>query len=240
MLGKNKKEEDSLPTWLIEDNSQTDGHQEEKTSLLQSGDAEKKRYTNLSDDSSDEGEVDEEQVWMDEDDGDIKENSCNFAKCCNDIFNIFSVLASFIHLAMLAAQILPELFFEFDLLEKVLRGYISVFCLVCIAIEAEWLFRDTTISNFMVRGIIYSFIGSVGMEQAVRVNKLNHAADSWAMFTALFLQIASYSETCLGCLYFIMGIFCMKIMRDKMRGKENERKLKSIEAKLNKKRRSDK
>eukprot|EP00588_Corethron_pennatum_P014931 CAMPEP_0194281132 /NCGR_PEP_ID=MMETSP0169-20130528/19986_1 /TAXON_ID=218684 /ORGANISM="Corethron pennatum, Strain L29A3" /LENGTH=63 /DNA_ID=CAMNT_0039026101 /DNA_START=107 /DNA_END=295 /DNA_ORIENTATION=+ len=63
MLGKNKKEEDSLPTWLIEDNSQTDGHQEEKTPLLQSGETEKKRYSNLSDDSSDEGEVHEEQIW---------------------------------------------------------------------------------------------------------------------------------------------------------------------------------
>jgi len=80
----------------------------------------------------------------------------------------------------------------------------------------------------MVRGIIYSFIGLIGMEQsiAMRVDMLHldHVASTKLQIASIFLHVTAYAMTCLGGFYFLLGVSCMKEFRDRMRRLEKEEK----------------
>lgn len=250
--GKDKKEKED-PIWLSEEKDKeytTEIEQEkikdEKTPLLAPKESEKKSY----DAPLEKPKVDVEQPLIPKpekqemtpqtasqggsggsggpsEEEDDESTTCTFTKFCSNIFKLISTFAVLVHLAMLAAQILPGIFIDIDNLEITLRVYICIFLLACICIEMEWLFKNSLVSNFIARGIIYSFLGLIGMEQgiAVRVDMLHldHVASAAAQFASLFLQITSWIETCLGYFYIVMGLFCMKAMRDNVRAKEKER-----------------
>mmetsp|Transcript_35043 Transcript_35043/g.47063 ORF Transcript_35043/g.47063 Transcript_35043/m.47063 type:complete len:164 (-) Transcript_35043:1607-2098(-) len=119
-------------------------------------------------------------------------------------------------------------------IEWALRAYISFFCILFVFVELEWMLdiewmtKFPIMSSFMVRGIIYSFIGLIGMEQsiAMRVDMLHldHVASTKLQIASIFLHTTAYAMTCLGGFYFLLGVSCMKEFRDRMRRLEKEEK----------------
>jgi len=199
------------------------GSSVEETSLLLQPNADKlTRYDGTSERSEDTENIETEITSLDEDD------ECSTITCCNKIFDFISAVSIGCQVCMLIGQIIPALYFHIDPLQILLRIYVGFFCLFCIGLEAEWILKDTKMSHFISRGILYSFIGLVGVEQSVAIRvdmilHLDHAASVAIQSAVLFIHIASWAETTIGYFYFVMGIFCMKAMRDQVRMKKIER-----------------
>jgi hypothetical protein len=75
------------------------------------------------------------------------------------------------------------------------------------------------LQTYVSRGFLYSFLGLTCLEEAYseRVNDmLAHANEKFHVaWFALFLQVSAWSLCVLGVLYFVMGVFCLKRLRDK-------------------------
>jgi hypothetical protein len=164
------------------------------------------------------------------DSSDDVDDECHFTECCANIFIMISTVAVLVHASLLVGQILPIFAVsDVDNLQIALRVYMSVFLVAFICIETEVILRTSSTlgNNFMLRGVMYSFVGLIGVEQsaAIRVDMShgNHIASVWAQISSLVLHISAWFETAMGCLYFVLGALCMREMRDKMRQKERER-----------------
>jgi len=91
----------------------------------------------------------------------------------------------------------------------------------------DWIFTKNLASNFVVRGVLYSFIGLIGVEQsiALRVDMLhlNHVSSMWAQMASLSLHLAAWAMVCMGGLYFVLGVLCMQPLRDRVAEEERKR-----------------
>jgi len=151
-------------------------------------------------------------------------------KFCSDIFTLVSTIAVLIHVSLLCGQILPCIAVRnVDKLQIALRVYISLFLVTFIGVETELLLQHTVLgNNFMIRGILYSFVGLIGVEQSasIRVDMMHtdHLASMWAQIASIILHLAAWFEIASGSCYFVMGMFCMREIRDQMRQKEQDRK----------------
>jgi hypothetical protein len=87
--------------------------------------------------------------------------------------------------------------------------------------------QSVFLQTYASRGFLYSFLGLTCLEEAYseRVNDmLAHANEKFHVaWFALFLQVSAWSLCALGVLYFVMGLFCMKRVRDKLVKQDRER-----------------
>eukprot|EP00816_Leptocylindrus_hargravesii_P005922 CAMPEP_0196812618 /NCGR_PEP_ID=MMETSP1362-20130617/29053_1 /TAXON_ID=163516 /ORGANISM="Leptocylindrus danicus, Strain CCMP1856" /LENGTH=252 /DNA_ID=CAMNT_0042188401 /DNA_START=187 /DNA_END=945 /DNA_ORIENTATION=- len=154
--------------------------------------------------------------------------------CLHLFFDCVSSVTALSALCMGLSQVLPVFFVdEGDIgpVQMALRVYMTLFCVGVIVAELECLLinRMPLLHSWLVRGIVYSFLGVVGMEESVAVKfDLNNDDDSSVPTTreghaSLFIKLSSYAMTALGVLYFLMGCLCMKRLRDNCRTKYNER-----------------
>jgi hypothetical protein len=146
--------------------------------------------------------------------------------CCHSIFIFVQIIASLANLCMILVQVIPIIACQLIPLQEVVRVYMSVFCFFNLLTELE-LVKGA--SNWMVRGIFYTFIGVVTLEQreAMIATGLVHKpspSDYWkTMWASLIIEIASWWVIASGCLYFILGLFCMKGIRDRVRDQYQDR-----------------
>jgi hypothetical protein len=82
-------------------------------------------------------------------------------------------------------------------------------------------FRNASfLQTFVSRGFGYSFLGATCLEQAYneRVNDMMaHADDEFHIaWFSLLIQIAAWALCLIGVLYFVMGLFCLKRLRDRL------------------------
>eukprot|EP00565_Helicotheca_tamesis_P002076 CAMPEP_0185729306 /NCGR_PEP_ID=MMETSP1171-20130828/5089_1 /TAXON_ID=374046 /ORGANISM="Helicotheca tamensis, Strain CCMP826" /LENGTH=225 /DNA_ID=CAMNT_0028398111 /DNA_START=52 /DNA_END=729 /DNA_ORIENTATION=- len=176
----------------------------------------------------------------DDDDDDYDGTTKSCAVCCGDIFLLICIASILINMCMILSQIWPTVLVGSSPIEWTLRVYVIIFNIVYILVELEWMLdiqwitKFPLMANFMVRGIVFSFLGVIGVEQsiAIRVDMLhmNHIASTRMKAASLLLELTSYCMTCLGGLYFIMGVTCMKEFRDRCRRIEKEQKQKRNES----------
>jgi len=154
--------------------------------------------------------------------------------CLHLFFDCVSSVTALSALCMGLSQVLPMFFVdegEIGPVQMALRVYMTLFCVGVIVAELECLLinRMPLLHSWLVRGIVYSFLGIVGMEESVAVKfDLNNDDDSSVPTTreghaSLFIKLSSYAMTALGVLYFLMGCLCMRRLRDNCRTKYNER-----------------
>jgi hypothetical protein len=109
-----------------------------------------------------------------------------------------------------------------------LKAYISSFCLVFVAVETDLpipFLRDSNLfQRYLSRGFLYSFLGLICLEEAYseRVRDIVKKSSSldnvgWA---AIFMQLSSWLMLAVGCLYMLMGVCCLKGLRDRLKEKE--------------------
>jgi len=115
----------------------------------------------------------------------------------------------------------------FDLALKV---YVALFCLLFILVECDTpipLIRNSDLlQSYLSRGFLYSFLGLICLEEAYseRVKEMvsSHADEFHVAWASLFMQISSWLIFACGIFYMLMGLCCLKRLRDKIRIKDKD------------------
>jgi hypothetical protein len=156
---------------------------------------------------------------------------------CLWLFHTLQGIGVLASLMLCVTQMIPIVFARGDVLERVgpasvaLKAYISSFCVVFVAVETDLpvpFLRDSNLfQRYFSRGFLYSFLGLICLEEAyserVRdiVRKNQSAVDSvgWA---PIFMQLSSWLMLAVGCVYMLMGLCCLKRLRDRLKEKEQQ------------------
>jgi len=147
---------------------------------------------------------------------------------------IFFVFISFVSLVVLiatmAAQILPFVIEKTTVLQGFLQAFLIVFIALFILSEIEipWICEHiASLQNWVIRGIMYIFIGLVAFQEAhgvIQYKTVNGKKITPGNIKVLskFIQISSWAMIAIGVLYFLMGVLCFKNIRDKNRKKVSQ------------------
>ena len=151
--------------------------------------------------------------------------------CCHGLFIIINIIAVAACLLLILSQVLPIFVVKEvqTILQLTLRGYLTFFCLIFIFAEMElplpFVRSSQSLHNFISKGFNYTFVAIVAMEQAQadlveefikkRTNDPMGMDLSW--FHALFVEIPAWVMLGVGALYMVMGILCMRPVRDRCR-----------------------
>eukprot|EP00977_Amphora_coffeiformis_P002641 scaffold510_cov155-Amphora_coffeaeformis.AAC.5 len=109
------------------------------------------------------------------------------------------------------------------ILETCLRLYMILFVSVFVLCEMEigyFVEHLASMQNWIVRGIMYSFLGFIGESESksLLVNLRPHVKISVdTKITSLFITISSWAMVLVGAVYFIMGVCRLKLVRDRRR-----------------------
>lgn len=151
-------------------------------------------------------------------------------------FDIVNNVATVTSLCLLLSQVLPIFFMNDSTttigpVQMALRCYMSVFCIGAICAEQEVLMINKVplLHSWILRGLVYSFLGLVGLEESAAINYKTSGTPSLSFEDAsVFILMSSFAMVIVGVLYFLMGIVCLRLMRDNLREKYNAKIEKEI------------
>uniref|UniRef100_A0A7S0AVP1 Transmembrane protein n=1 Tax=Minutocellus polymorphus TaxID=265543 RepID=A0A7S0AVP1_9STRA len=150
--------------------------------------------------------------------------------CCHGLFIILNIIAVAACLLLILSQVLPIFFVkEQTLLQLTLRGYLTFFCLIFIFAEMElplpFVRSSQSLHNFISKGFNYSFVSICAMTQAeadlieesIKKRTMDPMGIDFSWFHALFVEIPAWVMLGVGALYMLLGILCMRPVRDRCR-----------------------
>ena len=165
-----------------------------------------------------------------------KRNRVPLRNCCHSFFVLIQILAVVGNASMIAVQLIPVIAWSSMVIEhKVVRFYMAFFNFIFILSEFE-LYNGW--NNWIKRGVVYTFVGVVALDQRmsmIRYGFLNPKADetlgqSWnELWTSLLIEIVSWLMIGVGCMYFLLGLLCMKSIRNRCRV-DYQRRMKEYKA----------
>ena len=134
----------------------------------------------------------------------------------------------------MATQILPLFFLsikEIGLAEMVQKVYVTLFCLLFSLVEWDvpvaFLKNASFLQAYFSRGFLYSFLGLSCLEEAYSERVKDMVVHSKEQFhvswISLFMQISSWMMLALGILYMLLGMCCLKLLRDKLKDEDKEK-----------------
>jgi hypothetical protein len=156
---------------------------------------------------------------------------------CLWIFHTLEGVAVISALCLLMSQAIPVALVaatssevQMSFLSVALKVYISLFCVAFVLVELNlaipFLRTSELLQSFLSRGFIYSFLGLICVEEAYseRVKDIvSHGKDEFHVgWLAIFMQISSWFMLSVGALYMLLGVFCLKGLRDRMHKKEKD------------------
>ena len=112
-----------------------------------------------------------------------------------------------------------------------LRCYMAVFCILVITAEQEIILVNNLpiLQNWILRGLIYSFLGIVGLDESEAINYKTDGTPSLSFeHASVFILLSSSAMIAVGILYFLMGILFLQLFRDNLVKKYNEKLAKEI------------
>jgi len=114
-----------------------------------------------------------------------------------------------------------------DSIQYFLRMYVIALCLLVILIEKEWtsFARDSMIlHNWITRGLVYGFIGLLGLEENDRAAW--NRGSSWSDFNLAerYVSAVAWVMVGFGFVYFGMGICCLQLVYNRLRKDYQERR----------------
>lgn len=149
---------------------------------------------------------------------------------CLEFFRLVSGVTILASLGLLATQLLPVILVPlkqqgyFDLALKV---YVACFCFLFIMVELDAplpaVRNSQLLQTYLSRGFLYSFLGLICLQEAYseRVKDMMvHADEFHVAWASLFMQISSWLITACGLFYMLMGLCCLKKLRDRIRKKD--------------------
>mmetsp|Transcript_42068 Transcript_42068/g.127609 ORF Transcript_42068/g.127609 Transcript_42068/m.127609 type:complete len:292 (-) Transcript_42068:229-1104(-) len=148
--------------------------------------------------------------------------------CCHVIFVVVNAVALLSCLCMALSQVLPLIFVPLPLLQAALRGYLTFFCVIfCIAeleIPFPFIRSSQSLHDFKSKGFLFTFVAVVSMEQIVasdvgeRLDELLAPYGSELGAVArVFIDVSCWLMLSVGLLYLLLGLLCMKRVRDRCR-----------------------
>ena len=150
---------------------------------------------------------------------------------CLEFFRLVSAVTVIASLGLLATQLLPVILVPlksqgyFDLALKV---YVTCFCFLFIMVECDAplpaVRNSQLLQTYLSRGFLYSFLGLICLQEAYseRVKEMvaTHADEFHVAWASLFMQISSWLITACGIFYMLMGLCCLKKLRDRIRKRD--------------------
>lgn len=154
---------------------------------------------------------------------------------CLWMFHLLEGVATVAAMLLLVTQILPlfliksrEIPVKLGILNMALRIYISLFCLIFIMTETgapiPLIRKSILLQPYLSRGFLYSFLGLICVQEAYseRVKDIvSHGSEEFHVgWAAIFMEATSWLMLSCGIIYFLMGICCLKRMRDRYQQRE--------------------
>ena len=151
------------------------------------------------------------------------------------IIQTIRYVAIIISIAMILAQMLTLAILDESIFQGLLRIYMFGFCITFIIIELNSSCCKSTKlkflqnGNFILRGIMYSFIGVIGIEESETVQiSTNYRGKVQTTIggklSGSYVWLSSISMFLLGIIYILMGICCLdRILYNDDDENENER-----------------
>ena len=159
--------------------------------------------------------------------------------CCHSFFILIQMIAVLVNLAMVGVQLVPIFAWKSILLEqKVVRGYLAFFNLMFVL--AEFDVDCIGLKNWIKRGILYTFMGVMALDQRVSMIKFGFLntkndtsfSETWdELWTSIIIQGTSWAMIGTGCVYFLLEIICMRRVRNRCRVQYQKRVLQYREKK---------
>jgi hypothetical protein len=130
------------------------------------------------------------------------------------LFRGITVLAA---LNMAVGQVLGIVFETAGPVQYVLRFYVVLLCLLVILNELEYfaLTVESRILHYWVtRGALYAFIGLLGLEENDTSAGVSTSSSSVA---TTYVKAVAWVMIGIGATYFLMGLFCLQFVYDRIR-----------------------
>jgi hypothetical protein len=147
--------------------------------------------------------------------------------CALQLFGCLNVITTIVTIGMALGQFLGLVFDPHqDILELVLRIYVLAFCtlIICNEFQISTWTRDATLLRFWVtRGILYAFVGMLGLMENDISNIRNNGSTVANAASTLYLAIVAWALIVCGCFYTLLGLCCAQLAYDRMKTKYQER-----------------
>ena len=169
----------------------------------------------------------------------LPKNRRPLRNCCHSFFILIQMIAVLVNLAMIGVQVVPIFAWKSIILEqKVVRGFLAFFNLMFIL--AEFDVDCIGLKNWIKRGILYTFMGVMALDQRVSMIKFGFLntkndtsfSETWdELWTSIIIEGTSWAMIGTGCVYFLLEIFCMRRVRNRCRVQYQKRVLQYKEKK---------
>jgi hypothetical protein len=147
-------------------------------------------------------------------------------KCLHKFFIFISIITTLSALFMSVGQFIGIYFEQEGAIQYVIRMYVISLCVITMFNELEFtkMVRESAmLRNWITRGVIYAFIGILGLEETEASPTSNHQ-DSVGRGQALtFILVIAWIMIGLGVLYFVMGVLCLQLVSNRLRADYQER-----------------
>ena len=121
----------------------------------------------------------------------------------------------------------------FSLLNMILKGYISLFCILFILVEVDLpiaILRNSMLLHaYFSRGFLYSFLGLICSVEASsdRVQSFLSSDDTNGSsyeitWSAIFMQVSAWLVCAVGLTYMLLGVLCLQPLRNRLREQERQ------------------
>ncbi|CAN0096446.1 unnamed protein product [Heterosigma akashiwo] len=148
-------------------------------------------------------------------------------------FLFINVVAIAAALSVATGQVMSVISDGLTIQEMILRGYCFVFCLGIVLFEMEWTkpIRDMILChNWVLRGVMYVFVGLLGLEEETEEVAVSDAKSSDEasetpernVVATAVVELTAYIIIGVGLLYILMGVFCLKRLRDERLSKHRK------------------
>ena len=132
---------------------------------------------------------------------------------------------------MMATQLVPVFVCKLEVLNSIVRSYLALFSFVFLIVELEFPCVKKQGSNWIFRGLMYTFLGTLTLDQRTQMisdgvlAKTKLPEEYWnEIWASFYIYVSSWWMIINGFIYFFLGLICMRKVRDKCR-KEYRTKL---------------
>lgn len=157
---------------------------------------------------------------------------------CLWLFHLLQGIGVVAALMLWTTQIIPLVLAHGQVLAQIgwasvfLKVYISAFCATFVAVEADlpipFLLNSNLLQRYFSRGFLYSFLGLICVQEAYseRVRDVVRGSSSKAVpalevgWASIFMQLSSWLMLGVGTTYMLLGLCCLKRVRDRMKEQE--------------------
>ena len=127
---------------------------------------------------------------------------------------------------MAIGQIVGVVFYEAGPVEWILRIYVNLLSLLMVLNELEWwkFTRESRIlRNWVTRGMIYGFIGVIGLEQNDNSTSRDDTNARGVDMGEIYIKAVAWIMIGSGFVYCLMGVACVQHVYNRQRADYEER-----------------